>query len=79
MRERIGVWVEDGKVFRRDSEKQVYPSIYEPVDAQDLEKVRLLAESLHSGASMAHWTAQVEAQQDEILEKLNSLIIQEEE
>lgn len=71
---RIGVWVEDDKVLRRDSHKAPYATVYEPASQEDLEKVRGLARQLHNGATMPHWTAQVEAQQKETVDELQSLL-----
>jgi len=75
--ERIGVWVENGVVYRRDSAKQVFLSIYEPESPEDLNEVLSLARILHAGATMDNWTAQVEAQQSETARKLDSLIIRQ--
>ena len=74
---KIGVWIEDGIVFRRDSEKHPFARQYRPKEPSGIEKVRSLVNSLHSGATMPHWTAQVEAQQDETVRELQKLIKEE--
>lgn len=75
--ERIGVWVENGVVYRRDSAKQVYLSTYEPESPENLSEVLSLVRVLNAGATMDNWTAQVEAQQSETARKLDSLIIRQ--
>lgn len=70
---RIGVWVEDGKVYRRE-EKQHSPQVYIPLKPDLLEQVMDKVTILHNGASMDAWTATVEASQDKTLEELKDLI-----
>lgn len=70
---RTGVWVEDGKVYRRE-EKQHSPQVYIPLRPDLLDQVVEKARILHNGASMDSWTVSVEAAQDQTLEELKSLI-----
>lgn len=70
---KVGVWVEDGKVYRRE-EKQHSPQIYVPLSPDFLEQVIEKAKILHNGATMDAWTPSVEASLDKTLEELKSLI-----
>lgn len=70
---KTGVWVEDGKVYRRE-EKQHSPHVYVPLSPDLLDQVVEKARILHNGATMDSWTASVEASQDKTLEELKSLI-----
>ena len=71
---RIGVWVKNGVVFRRDSEQEPYAREYRPKDPETLERVVALARNLQHGAQMSSTTAAVEAYQDKILEELKGLV-----
>lgn len=74
---RLGVWVEDGKVYRRSSEKDFSPKVYIPKDQKDLPKVKRLVERLHSHYSMGSWTSETEYEVDAIFEELKTLLKQD--
>ncbi len=72
---RIGVWVdEEGRVCRKDSEKEYSPRIYTPLTPDLLPQVLEKARILYDGAGMGSWSAAVEAAQDRTLEELKKLI-----
>lgn len=71
---RIGVWVDEGEVFRRDSDREPYPRVYHPKMPDLIEEVVTIARQLHFGATMSSWTAQTEAEQDQLIAKLRKLI-----
>ena len=56
----VGVWVEDGMVFRR-APKDGFPAVYVPNKPEDLEDVLSLVHSIHDMAGMDCWTSEIEA------------------
>lgn len=72
---RIGIWEENGVVFRRDSQKEPFSQQYVPRNPEGVSAIVSLAKQLHNGATMGSWTAQTEAQQDRVLEELKRLSV----
>lgn len=71
---RVGVWVERGKVYRRDSDKDYSARVYIPRSPNLLPQVVEKARSLQSDATMDSWTASMETAHNDTVEELKKLI-----
>lgn len=71
---RIGVWQSRGKIYRRDSEKEPYPRVYQPKVRRSLKEIKSLAENLHFLANMSSWTPETEAIEDSLVRQLRQKI-----
>ena len=74
LEQRIGIWQDGDTIFRRDSNQEPYPRTYVPKKLEDLPRVVELVELLQDGAQMGMWTAQVEEQQNQLIEELRLLV-----
>lgn len=73
MPKKVGVWIMNGKIFRRDSEKDSHPKIYTPKNKGDLDKVLSIVRGLRDFETMNQWNAQVENWYDRIHQELSKI------
>lgn len=70
---KVGVWVENGIVFRRDSEKIPYPKKYTPKKPELLEEVLESVKRLHEFTRMRYWNPRIEYEVDQEIQKLRNI------
>jgi len=70
---KVGVWVEDGVVLRRESQKCPSVRTYTPKKPELLEDVLLIVRNIQFCTEMTNWTATTEYIVDREVEKLRKI------
>lgn len=70
---KVGVWVEDGVVLRRESQKCPNARTYTPKSPEHLDEVLQIVELLQSYYEMPSWTAQIEYEIDQEVQKIEKI------